>query len=316
MAIVPAIKSIAKAVLPRNTVEYLKRRRAEYWPPVPFDNMYPWLNYTFSELFELTKGTYPMYTWGAIQGAALAKVLGLPRVSVIEFGVAGGSGLLALETISEAVEQRTNVGIDVFGFDSGVGLPKPEDYRDQPNMWFEGQLPMDKAKLEPKLQRAKLCLGPVKEAIPAFIAGKPAPVAFVAFDLDLYSSTRDALSIFKSNHAYLLPRVISYFDDIFGHTYNEYCGERAAINEFNNFNTTGKICSIHGLRYFIPYFARGELWPDAMYFFHFFEHPSYNKLDSLNKVIVRDIDGRDVWQHNAPSPDPFENLHDVGSRNG
>jgi hypothetical protein len=154
---------------------------------------------------------------------------------------------LALETISEAVEQRTNVGIDVFGCDSGVGLPKPEDYRDQPNMWFEGQLPMDKAKLEPKLQRAKLCLGPVKEAILAFIAGKPAPVAFVAFDLDLYSSTRDALLIFRPNHAYLLPRVISYFDDIFGHTYNEYCGERIATNEFNNFSTTGKICPIHGL---------------------------------------------------------------------
>ena len=81
----------------------------------------------------------------------------------------------------------------VFGFDSGVGLPKPEDFRDQPNMWFEGQLPMDRAKLEPKLRRGKLCLGPLKETISTFIAGNPAPVGFASFDVDLYSSTRDAL---------------------------------------------------------------------------------------------------------------------------
>src|SRR6266852_2227376 len=248
MAIALTIKSIAKAILPRNTIEYLKRMRlllgGETWPPVPVDNAYSWLNYTFSELFKLTKGAYPQYAWGVTQGAALAKVLGLPRVSVIEFGVAGGSGLLALETISEAIERRTNIGIDVFGFDSGVGLPKPEDFRDQPNMWFEGQLPMDRAKLEPKLCRAKLCLGPVKETIPTFIAGNPAPVAFVSFDLDLYSSTRDALFIFKSNYVYLLPRVVSYFDDIFGHTYSDYFGERAAITEFNSSNSTRKICPI------------------------------------------------------------------------
>jgi hypothetical protein len=309
MAIESAIKSIAKATLPASTVEYLKRVRRslgkETWPPVPFDNRYPWLNYTFSELFNRMPRTraYPQYIWGVMQGAALAKVLGLPKVSVIEFGVAGGHGLLALETISEAIERRTNVCIDVFGFDSGLGLPKPEDFRDQPNMWFEGQLPMDEAKLKTRLHRGKLCLGQVKETIPTFIAGNPAPVAFVSFDLDLYSSTCDAMSIFKSNHASLLPRVVSYFDDIFGHTYNDYCGERAAIREFNNSNTPCKICPIHGLRYFIPSFARGDLWPDGIYFAHFFEHPAYKRLDSFKKVLVRDLDGRN-FEHTCP-PDPM-----------
>jgi len=268
----------------------------ETWPPVPFDNVYPWLNYTFSELSKLTKGAYPQYAWGVTQGAALAKVLGLPRVSVIEFGVARGCGLLALERISESVERRTNIGIDVFGFDSGVGLPKPEDFRDQPNMWFEGQFPMDRANVESKLTRAKLCLGPLIETIPSFIAENPAPVAFVSFDLDLYSSTRDALFIFKSNYVYLLPRAVSYFDDICGHTYNEYCGERAAITEFNNSNNSRKICPIYGLKYFIPRFARDDLWPEGMYFAHFFEHPSYGRLDSLNKVAIMDIDGTFLWQ--------------------
>jgi hypothetical protein len=298
MAIAPTMKSIAKATLPRSSIEYLKRirlrLRGETWPAVPFDNLYPWLNYTFSELLKLTKGAYPQYAWGVTQGAALAKVLGLPRVSVIEFGVAGGYGLLALEQISKVVERETNIGIDVFGFDSGVGLPKPQDFRDQPNMWFDGQFPMDRAKLDLKLSRAKLCLGPVKETIPPFIAGNPAPVAFVGFDLDLYSSTRDALRLFKSNYAYLLPRVVSYFDDIFGHTYNDYCGERAAIIEFNSSNGTRKICPIHGLRYFIPRFARSELWPDGIYLAHFFEHPLYNAPDSFNKVDVMDANG--TWE--------------------
>jgi hypothetical protein len=294
MAITPALRSIAKAILPRHAVEYLRRTRGENWPPVPFDNMYPWLNYTFSELVKNERcAQRPQYAWGVMQGAALAKVLGLPRVSVIEFGVGGGQGLLALEPISEVIERKTNIGIDVFGFDSGVGLPKPEDFRDQPNMWFEGQLPMDRAKLEPKLCRAKLCLGPVKETIPAFIAGNPSPVAFASFDLDLYSSTRDALLLFQSGYAYPLPRVVSYFDDICGFTYNDYCGERAAIAEFNTSKNTCKICPIYGLRYFIPRFARDDLWPDGMYFAHFFERPLYNTLDSLNKVVATDINGRE-----------------------
>ena len=301
MAIAPALRSVAKAILPKHAVEYLRRIRGENWPPVPFDNLYPWLNYTFSELFkkELLKNECcaqkPQYAWGVLQGASLAKVLGIPRVSVIEFGVAGGLGLLALETISEVIERKTNIGIDVFGFDSGVGLPKPEDFRDQPNLWFEGQLPMDRAKLEPKLRRANLYLGLVKETIPAFIAGNPSPVAFASFDLDLYSSTRDALLLFKSDYAYLLPRVVSYFDDICGWSYNDYCGERGAIAEFNTSNDTRKICPIYALRYFIPRFARNDLWPDGMYFAHFFEHPLYGTRDSLNKPIVVDVNGTVLW---------------------
>jgi hypothetical protein len=58
-----------------------------------------------------------------LQGVSLAKVLNLPRVSVFEFGVAGGSGLVSLERVAELVEQKTGVGIDVYGFDTGEGFP-------------------------------------------------------------------------------------------------------------------------------------------------------------------------------------------------
>jgi hypothetical protein len=284
MAFDSALKPIAKAILPRRAVKHLRRIIHKVRPP-PFDNTYPWLNYTFSELLKDERcEPKPWYAWGVIQGAALAKVLGLPRISVIEFGVAGGRGLLALEAIAELVERKTNIGIDVFGFDSGIGLPKPEDFRDHPNLWFQGQFRMDRARLESKLRRAKLCLGPVKETIPLLIAGNPAPVAFVSVDLDLYSSTRDALILFKSNYAHLLPRVVSYFDDIFGYTFNDHCGERAAIAEFNSSSSARKICPIYGLRYLIPRFARDDAWPDGMYFAHFFEHPFYNTQDALSPL--------------------------------
>jgi hypothetical protein len=317
MAFVSALKSIAKAILPKTAVKHLRRIiHREVWPPA-FDNTYPWLNYTFSELLKDERcEPKPMYAWGVMQGAALAKVLRLPRISIIEFGVAGGHGLLALETISDLVERKTNIGIDVFGFDTGIGLPKPEDFRDHPNLYSQNQFPMDRARLESKLRHAKLCLGPVKETIPLWIAGKPAPVAFVSFDLDLYSSTRDALTVFKSDYAHLLPRVVSYFDDIFGYTFNDQCGERAAIAEFNSCSSDRKICPIYGLRYVIPRFARDDSWPDGMYLAHFFEHPFYSAQDSLSKPLVMALDGKAIWGPSKTNEAPShrqrqsETLHD------
>jgi hypothetical protein len=267
----------------------------EGYPAVPFDNSYAWLNHTFLKLHEDGRcARKPMYFWGVLQAAALAKVLKLPRISVLELGVAGGFGLLSLEAAAAAVTKMTNIEIDVYGFDTGVGLPKPEDIRDQPNMWFEGQLPMDRAALEAQLQTAKLVMGPVKETISSFIAGAPAPIGFVSFDLDLYTSTRDALALIKADQARLLPRVVCYFDDIFGHTYNEYCGERLAIREFNDCNEERKLCQMHGLRYFLPRFVLLDVWPDCMYYAHCFDHPKYSELDSINKSVMTDMDGFDI----------------------
>ena len=61
--------------------------------PIPFDNSYMWIGQTFRRMLaDPLGGRYRPYAWGVLQGAALAKVLGYPRISVIEFGVAGGSG--------------------------------------------------------------------------------------------------------------------------------------------------------------------------------------------------------------------------------
>ena len=82
----------------------------------------------------------PDYAWGALQGLNLAKVLGVPRVSFIEFGVAGGNGLVALENIARHLQTIFDIEIDIYGFDAVGGLPKSRDHRDLPNLWREGLL--------------------------------------------------------------------------------------------------------------------------------------------------------------------------------
>ena len=206
--------------------------------------------------------------------------------------MAGGAGLLSLETIAALVASRTGIAIDVYGFDCGTGLPKPRDYRDQPNMWIEGQLPMlNRESLEKQLRKASLRIGPVKTTVPTFLKESPAPITFVCFDLDLYSSTCDALAIFDAEPERLLPRVVCYFDDIMGHTYSDYTGERLAILEFNAAHPMRKLSPIYNLRYFVPHqFARGWWW-DPLYFAHCFDHPLYNKPDSITKAVYVDDKG-------------------------
>jgi len=190
---------------------------------------YDWLNRNlFPKILQEGGGSYRSnYTWGILQGVNLASALDIKRVSVIEFGVAGGNGLISMEEVSGKIESIYGVEIDVYGFDTGKGLPKAKDYRDLPNIFSdEGRHPMDLQELRKRLKRAQLMLGLVADTIEEFIESKPAPVAFFAVDLDLYSSTIDALRILEARQEMLLPRICCYFDDIMGLTCSDYNGER------------------------------------------------------------------------------------------
>lgn len=274
------------------------RRWLEDDPPktsntaVPFDHKYDWLAQAFTTVAkDPLAARRPAYVWGILQGAALAKVLGYNRISVIEFGVAGGAGLISMERISEAAEQLVGgISIDIYGFDTGEGIPRSMDYRDCPNIWLDGQFPMDEAALRGRLRRARLVIGRVAETVPAFRSGDYSPVAFVSFDLDLYSATRNALQIFDSGFDSLLPRVICYFDDMIGLTYSEFNGERLAISEFNDAHDTRKISPLYGLKYFLP-FASSASWPELIYFAHFFDHPRYGDPDELRKPMLISLEG-------------------------
>ena len=78
--------------------------------------------------------------------AILAKLKGYDRISVIEFGVAGGEGLRFMEIYADEISHSHGVKIDCYGFDSGIGLLELPDHRDLNNFFIPGDLvPMCRA---------------------------------------------------------------------------------------------------------------------------------------------------------------------------
>ncbi len=85
----------------------------------------------------------PPYAFGIYHAADLARRLGVERISVVEFGVGTGRGLLSMQRIAAEVETIFGVAIEIYGFDTGVGLPPPRDYRDLPHVWSASEFRMD-----------------------------------------------------------------------------------------------------------------------------------------------------------------------------
>lgn len=216
----------------------------------------------------------PNYAYGVYCAADEAKRLGLESISVIEFGVAGGRGLLALERIAALVASELKIQIHVVGFDAGTGMPAPVDYRDLPHVWDSGFYQMDEAKLRASLRPStELILGPIEETVPKWMS--KASIGFVSFDLDYYSSTKSAFRLFQSSQNTWLPRVYCYFDDLMWPEYachSDYTGELCAIREFNEEQPDKKFSRINMLRYIR---LRDEAWNEMMYVLHDFGHPLY-----------------------------------------
>ena len=175
----------------------------------------------------------PQYLFGLLAAAAQARREGCSAVSAVEFGVAEGYGLLALQHHAAAVARSTGVEFHVYGFDSGMGLPTGTgDYRDHPDVWKPGDYKMDAAALTQKLTaHTNLVLGQISETVKT--QPLAAPIGFIAVDLDLYSSTTEALRILTRPDIRLLRRVAMYFDDIQGPYTHRFAGELLAIEEFN-----------------------------------------------------------------------------------
>ena len=194
----------------------------------------------------------PAYLVGVLYAARRALREGIGEISVIEFGVAGGNGLLALEREAEAIEKELGVSIKVYGFDNGpAGLPAfIGDHRDHPDKWKPGDFPMDEALLRSNLgQRTTLVLGNVLVTVPRFFENPSVPpIGFVAFDLDLYSSTTAALRVLSMPGRRTLDHVAIYFDDIDHSISHSFAGELLAIDEFNRTNDHVKIDQWRGLK--------------------------------------------------------------------
>ncbi len=216
---------------------------------------------------------YPPYAYGLLEAARLAQGLGLTAISAVELGVAGGRGLLALERHAHEVGQDLGVDIEVYGFDSGAGLPASDDLRDLPYRWRAGAFAMDQDELRHRLQSAVLVLGDVNTTCTTFFEDHdPAPIGCVFVDLDYYTSTLAALQLFEAPSSTHLPRVVCYLDDIRGTT--EFIGELATVEEFNARNPEVKI----GRSELLSTLRRCPMpWNDQIFEVHDFAHPRYRE---------------------------------------
>lgn len=220
----------------------------------------------------------PHYAYCMLHAAELARSLGLTRISAIEFGVAGGNGIAFMANFARQVERVTGVAVDVYGFDTGVGMPEPEGEKDLPYWFRAAQYPMDQAKLREKVPDAKLVIGDVKDTIPGFFEKyKPAPIGAIFNDVDYWSSTLQSFRLFDDAERYspyMLPRIFMYFDDIIGSSremYGPYNGQMLAMQEYNDSHPNVKIQLNQNL------LSRSHLrWRYQIYYAHLFSHPRYN----------------------------------------
>lgn len=214
------------------------------------------------------------YAFPMLHAADVAQASGLKKITVIEFGVAEGAGLINLCKIALSVTKATGIAFDIYGFDTGRGMPPPIDYRDHPEHFQEGDFIMsDHLRLKAALPPfAHLVLGNIAATIPPFIANlsAEAPLAFVSMDVDYYSSAKQALAIFEGEAAKYLPCVSLYLDDITYETANPWCGELLAVNEFNSAHQWRKIAPFTMLR--ARRMLKNVQWIDQIYSVHILDH--------------------------------------------
>jgi hypothetical protein len=208
----------------------------------------------------------PQYLLGITEAAKQAIFEGISSISAIEFGVAGGAGLLVMQEEAEVVSQKTGIDIRVYGFDMGTGLPQLiGDYRDHPDIWNPGDYPMNEAALRQKLSpRTRLILGNVEQTVGQLLEPPGIPsLGFVSIDVDLYSSTRAALNVFRAAGRKMLLHVPMYFDDVDMFYTHSKGGELLAMKEFNDEQHDVFIDQWRGIKAFRPF-------PEAPYLDRFF----------------------------------------------
>ena len=216
----------------------------------------------------------PHYETILLESCLEAKKLGYEEITVLELGVAGGNGIISLEKYKKKIEALYNIKINIYGFDSGEGIPSSNSEFDLPFHWKQGDFKTDKKKLE-KITTSKIIYGDVKNSVDEFVKYNPKNIIAIFFDMDLYTSTKDFLSQINKLQKYLCPRVYCYFDDIFNpnHWINKYVGEQLAIEEFNSENKYLKIGlapdSINDFKFPL---AKGQL-----FMLNHFKHTDYKK---------------------------------------
>jgi hypothetical protein len=214
------------------------------------------------------------YAYCMLLAAEEALRMDLHRITALEFGVWTGKGLINMCEVADFLQQTLGVQFDLYGFDTGAGLPTVADYRDHPELWASGSLVMpDFEALSRRLPPScKLILGDIADTLPRVMAehlGPHAPVGFVVIDVDQYHSTRSTLKLFEAPAEHLLPAIPIWVDDSYiGVMQTRWAGEALALHEFND---------KHPLRKMEQKIVRTEdaprLWHHSIWFAHIFDHP-------------------------------------------
>lgn len=180
------------------------------------------------------------YAEPIFQAALEAKKKGYNEISVIEFGVAGGTGLVLADLYARETERLTGIKIQVYGFDRGTGLPLANKAEDLLIAYKEGDFAMDETALRRQLRGAKLVLGDIRETSKDFFEKySPAPIGAMFIDVDLYESTVAVLDMLLESDDWYMPVVYMWFDDLA--VGSDFSGEWLAIKDFNAKSVNSKI---------------------------------------------------------------------------
>jgi hypothetical protein len=216
---------------------------------------------------------YPFYAVGLQTACRYAALAGAKGFTAIEFGVAGGNGLVELSKYAAVLSRKTGLEIRVVGFDTGVGLPRSRDRRDAPWVWNAGDFPGDVEGLRAALPAGvELVVGRIEETFPCWIERAALPLGFISVDVDLYSGAAAICNTMgAADISRLLPFVSFYFDDLLHCLVPRCTGEFEALSEFNHSHQDRKFDRDDWLCEDRPYADR--LWLKRMYSLCCFDHP-------------------------------------------
>jgi hypothetical protein len=131
----------------------------------------------------------PHYETIMYESCIEAKKLGYNEVSILELGVAGGNGIIALEKYKNKIEKFLNIKITIYGFDSGEGMPQTKLYQDLKYIWKPGFFKVNRKLLEDKI-KSKIFYWNIENTVDQFLNCTPKNISAIFFDLDYYSSTK------------------------------------------------------------------------------------------------------------------------------
>ena len=230
----------------------------------------------------------PSYAYGMLKAADIARWSGKDQVLVIEFGVSAGAGFLAMVDVADKVTKETGVRFRIVGFDYGAGLPHFEGHKDHPELWVPGDfvMPEPEAMKARFAGRAELIIGDIKDTLDPFMEtmSPEAPLGFVSVDVDLYSAAVSSLRVFEGDPELYNPAVPVYLDDISTYFGNRWCGELAAVHEFNDAHEERKIDIDDTLPGHRPY--KHLNWYDRMFIGHILDHDLRTRTRTAQELRV------------------------------